>query len=181
MSRKSGQSSSSSQSGQVATRPTRGDLQTQIYDPDFLGIDDTLFHDFFDASRGVNRLLGRLRSDLTPGVITTTTQLPSLAAEVIDHDKSIDILLDVPGFPKDNIKVNLEDNVLTIQGVREKENVQDESKFTVSERSYGKFERRIRLPKDVDENSLNAKLSDGVLKIIVKKTDRPRGRNVAIE
>ncbi len=78
---------------------------------------------------------------------------------------------EVPGVKKENLKITLQDNILTIQG--EKKNVSNESerKYFLTERTYGSFKKSFTLPEEVDSDKVNAKFNDGVLSVTLDKVE----------
>ncbi|QOY54736.1 Hsp20/alpha crystallin family protein [Candidatus Sulfurimonas marisnigri] len=79
--------------------------------------------------------------------------------------------VDLPGVEKDDIKVDVEDNVLKISGERNfKKEVKEEDYYKV-ETSFGKFQRNFTLPNNVDAENISASSKDGVLEVIVPKVD----------
>ena len=83
--------------------------------------------------------------------------------DISETEKSILIHAEIPGVPKENLKITLQDNILTIEG--EKKNVSEDgdSKFYRTERSYGSFKKSFTLPEDVD--SENKEIDEYNLKI----------------
>jgi HSP20 family protein len=72
---------------------------------------------------------------------------------------------DLPGLTKDNVKVELTDEALTISGERKEEKEEKEKDFYRSERSYGRFFRQIPLPEGAKTDQANATFTDGVLEV----------------
>ena len=96
--------------------------------------------------------------------------------DISDDEKTIYVEAEIPGVKKDNIKISLQDNILTISG--EKKNESEEKKndknFYRSERVYGSFTRSFTLPEEINSESVDAKFEDGTLKIkIGKSTPQP--------
>lgn len=89
--------------------------------------------------------------------------------DVKETEKLISIEADLPGFKKEDIKVELSDYSLTIFATRKDEKEEQNEKYFLQERSYGKVERTIPLPVEVLRTSTNAKYEDGVLKITLEK------------
>jgi HSP20 family protein len=79
-------------------------------------------------------------------------------------DKFI-VRADLPGLKKDDVKVEVEDDVLTISGERTDEHEENRDGFYRSERSYGQFYRAIPLPEAVDPDQCDASFKDGVLEV----------------
>ncbi len=95
-----------------------------------------------------------------------------------EEDSSFHIDVDLPGVKKDDIKVDLEKNVLTISGERKtKEEVKEEDYYKV-ETSFGKFSRSFTLPDNADVENIEAKSVDGVLELVIPKLDESRSKKV---
>ncbi|KAL9646740.1 hypothetical protein ABK040_001162 [Willaertia magna] len=95
------------------------------------------------------------------------------AVDVKETENTFELVADVPGFKKDAIKVDLdEDNrLLTLKGElkSEKEEKDKEGKYHLQERSYSSFQRSFTLPDNVKLDDLKAQLKDGQLKIVLEK------------
>ncbi len=89
------------------------------------------------------------------------------AANIVENENNFELSLAVPGFEKEDIKINLEDNVLTVSS--EKEVKDDEVNFSRREFAYGAFSRSFKLPKTVDAENIKAEHKNGVLNIIIPK------------
>ncbi len=95
-----------------------------------------------------------------------------------EEDSSFHIDVDLPGVKKDDIKVDLEKNILTISGERKtKEEVKEEDYYKV-ETSFGKFSRSFTLPDNADIENIEAKSVDGVLELVIPKLDESRSKKV---
>jgi HSP20 family protein len=91
----------------------------------------------------------------------------------ISEDKdNINVLAEIPGVTKENIKITLQDNVLTIEGEKKKETEQKEKNYFRSERMYGSFKRCFTLPDLVDSEKVEAKFEGGMLNIQLKKIEQ---------
>jgi HSP20 family protein len=96
------------------------------------------------------------------------------AINVKETDKQIEVELAAPGFKKDDLSISLDEGVLTISGEREdqKENNNKNEQYTRREFSYSSFTRSFHLPKNVTEQDINASFEDGVLNIVIKKSEQ---------
>jgi len=92
---------------------------------------------------------------------------PSL--DVKDTDKAILLHVELPGVPKEDIKLTVEDNKLTIQGEKKFKKKDEGENWVRKERAYGKFFRVIVLPPGIDANQVQANYESGVLEIVIPK------------
>jgi HSP20 family protein len=88
--------------------------------------------------------------------------------DISETDTEFLFNFELPGALKDDIKIWLENDILTVSGDK-KADAREQSESLVSERAFGKFERSFRLPESVDRNKVNARLVDGVLAINLPK------------
>ena len=95
--------------------------------------------------------------------------------DIYEKDNKYHIEMDVPGFKKEDLRINLENNYLTIKAEKKNEVKDDSKKYIRRERSYSKFERSIYLG-DADEENVNAEYKDGILTIIVPKQDEKKSK-----
>lgn len=101
--------------------------------------------------------------------------------DVAETDKSIDITLDVPGMTEKDLDVSLRGDELIISGERKTESEKKEKDFHRVERAYGRFERRFRLPCEVEENKIKASVKQGVLSIVLPKSAKAAQGHKKIE
>lgn len=90
------------------------------------------------------------------------------SVEVSETDKDLRITAEVPGFDEKDIEVLLNDGVLTIRGEKLSESEDKEKQF--SERYYGRFERRIPVGHEIEEDNISARFKNGVLTVELPKT-----------
>ena len=101
--------------------------------------------------------------------------------DVLDKAGSYVVIAEIPGMNEKEIIVSLDKNTLTIEGEKKSESADKEESYFKSEISYGRFYRTIELKDDVDENDVEATYRNGVLKILLKKTEKIRtNKRVAI-
>ena len=92
--------------------------------------------------------------------------------DVSEDKNNIVVTAEIPGVKKDNIKITLQDNILTVEGEKKKEKEEKDKNFYRSERSYGSFKRSFTLPVEVDSEKVEAKFEDGMLHITLKKLEQ---------
>lgn len=99
----------------------------------------------------------------------------SMAMDIIEHEKEFELLANLPGFKKDDVKISVHDNQLSIEAVTSQRT--EEKKGTVyrCERYSGSFRRNLLLPENSDLAKISAKMEDGVLTLkIPKKEPSPK-------
>jgi HSP20 family protein len=132
----------------------------------------------FDLHRQVNRLFDDLIESPSgsSGTAFTPTSWPQLE---IDHqDDKIRVVAELPGVDEKDVELTIEDGVLSLSGEKRSER-QDEGGY--SERSYGRFERRIALPSNIDEDKCKAEFRNGVLTVTIPRAaEKARGRRIPL-
>jgi HSP20 family protein len=99
--------------------------------------------------------------------------------EVKENGKSYTVTVELPGLDEKDVKVQVEDDVLTISGEKKIEHTDDKTHY--SERSYGSFTRAFTLPADADRNGIAAKFAKGVLTLEIAKTASPPAQVKQVE
>lgn len=101
--------------------------------------------------------------------------------DISEDKENINVIAEIPGVNKNEIKITLQDNILTIEGEKKKETEQKEKNFFRSERMYGSFKRCFTLPDLVDSDKVDAKFENGMLNIQLKKIEQKRRNEKVIE
>ena len=102
--------------------------------------------------------------------------------DIYANDKNIFIDAEIPGLKKEDIKLILQDDILTISGTKQKPGQKDEKKqYLRNEIIYGDFSRSFSLPEDINPNSVEAAFMDGVLKITIGKQEVKTAKEKNIE
>jgi len=92
--------------------------------------------------------------------------------DVSENDNAFVIKAEIPGVSKDDVKVTLDNGVLTLQGERRQEREDKGWRFHRMERSYGHFMRSFSLPSNVDESHLKASFHNGLLEVDIPKLEQ---------
>ncbi len=93
------------------------------------------------------------------------------ACEIIDAEKVFSVSLDIPGFRKEDIEIELKDRHLLVSGTRYATVRPENEKVMRQERRFGHFQRVFNLPEAISEQNISAKFEDGVLEITIPKTE----------
>lgn len=116
--------------------------------------------------------------DLSKMTLTGPAFTPS--CDVDETDTHYLMSFDLPGVKKDDIKVELRENQLTVSGERKEEREEKNKNRTRSERFYGSFERSFTLPGSMKAEQIEANYSDGVLRLTVPKTEAAKTQQIKI-
>ena len=139
------------------------------------------FSSFSPLSREMSRLLEEFSRSLGGvGALTTAGLSPSI--DVTETDKEIEITAE-PGLERQDVEVSLEDNVLTNRGEKKMPaDADDKNKnYHMTERSYGIFYRAFQLPVGIDPASVEATISNGVLKIKIPKPAHTDAKKIEVK
>jgi HSP20 family protein len=102
------------------------------------------------------------------------------AVDTYEEGNNIVIKAELPGVKKEDITIDIKDNVLSLKGERSAETEVKEENYYRREQSYGKFFRAFTLPDAVDPGKIEASCKDGVLKISIPKAEQARTRKIEI-
>lgn len=106
----------------------------------------------------------------TPTRFLSKQALQSVSAlDVVESPTDVTIKVDLPGIEKEKVQIHVKDHVLVISGERSNEKVSDQHRYHIVERSFGSFERRVRLPKNVCVDTVEAHMNNGVLSLKFEK------------
>jgi HSP20 family protein len=101
------------------------------------------------------------------------------AVDVDENDDHFLISVDLPGIKKDDVKIEVAENTLTISGERRHEKKEKDDRR--SEKFYGRFERSFALPRNVDASKIEARYENGVLELAVPKAEEAKPRTIQIQ
>ncbi|MGO8022898.1 Hsp20/alpha crystallin family protein [Rhizobium leguminosarum] len=121
---------------------------------------DRVFNDFGSPSI-FDRAFSRIPAAVSRGM---------LAVDLVESDKAFELSAELPGVDAKDLDVTLADGVLTIKGEKNEAKEEKENDYYLSERRYGSFHRSLELPRGVDSEKIEAKFSNGVLKVTLPKT-----------
>jgi HSP20 family protein len=101
-------------------------------------------------------------------------------ADVTAGDGDLVLTMDLPGFTSEDLQIELVDGYLSVRGERRRPQVPEGTRWAHTERAFGSFVRRIKLPDGVDPDTITASMDNGVLSLIVPKPERLRPRTITI-
>jgi HSP20 family protein len=139
------------------------------------------YYDPFRMMTNLHREMDRLFGNFGFGSLTDRDfdRGWSPQIEMYERDNKLVVSADLPGLDKNDVKVEINDNVLTIEGERKNERRDEQSGW--NERSYGRFVRTIALPEGTHGENANATFKNGVLEITLDAARQAQSRGRRIE
>lgn len=137
--------------------------------PDFT---EQLIEPFIQLRNEVDRLFESFPLRLPSLKLDRFVAVPVL--ETTETDKTYKVTAEIPGIDPKDVEVTFEDGLLRIAGEKKEERDENERGFSLSERSYGAFERLIALPGTVNPDKINARFKNGVLTISIAKDGKKK-------
>ncbi|MGB5265388.1 MAG: Hsp20/alpha crystallin family protein [Polyangiales bacterium] len=104
-----------------------------------------------------------------------------IAVDIREEADAFYVDAEVPGLTADEVKVDVENKVLTLSGERKVEKEETEGSYRRVERQYGSFTRSFSLPETVDADHISADLKDGVLELRLPKKEAPTPRKISVK
>jgi HSP20 family protein len=142
---------------------------------------------FMSLHRQMNRLFDDVFRESTGQTPSTQGQggegvMMSPQMDVSETDRELKICAELPGVSEKDIDIRLEDDVLVIRGEKKFERKDEKENYHFVERSYGTFQRALRLPGSVDPEQVKASFENGVLTVTVPKSEQQeRSRRIQIQ
>jgi HSP20 family protein len=103
------------------------------------------------------------------------------AVNVWQGDEAIALTAELPGVDPADVDISVHENVLTISGERKMPELPEEARWHRQERGFGKFARSVRLPFAVGDDKVEARMSNGVLRVVVGRPEEDRPRRIEIK
>ncbi|MDD4309792.1 MAG: Hsp20/alpha crystallin family protein [Candidatus Cloacimonetes bacterium] len=126
----------------------------------------SLFDDFF------NRVYEDENSD---------ENFRAMAMDIVEHEKEFQILANLPGFNKEDIKISVHDNQLLVEATCSVKNEEKQGVMYRCERYSGSYRRNLMLPENADINKISAKMEAGVLKLTIPKKEASPKKEISID
>jgi len=102
------------------------------------------------------------------------------STDIYNTKDNVVFKVELPGVPKEDVKIEVKESILTISGQRQREKEYGDAKPYSLERCNGKFYRAFRLPKEVDASRIDASMKDGILELRVAKPEETKPRQIQV-
>lgn len=139
------------------------------------------FRELEDVSDRLNRMFARPSAPRNAGKETMVVADWTPSVDISETEGEYQIKAEIPDVRKEDVKVTLEDGVLTIQGERKYEKEEKGKKYHRIERSYGSFVRTFSLPDVIDEEKVKAEFKDGVLNLHLPKSEKAKPKAIEVK
>ncbi|CAA0129170.1 MAG: Hsp20/alpha crystallin family protein [Hyphomicrobiales bacterium] len=126
-------------------------------------------------------LMRSMMRDLESGFRPPTSRAAFPAMNVWQGPDAIAITAELPGIEPGDIEISVNDNVLTLSGERKAPEVPEGARWHRNERAYGKFSRAIRIPFAASDDLVEARMVNGVLKIVIARPEETRPKKIEIK
>ena len=128
------------------------------------------FSRFFDLDNDFEKFFGQTKE---------TKWKPH--SDITETENDYKLSVDLPGVKKEDVNIDLKNDVLTVTSERKFEVNEDNESIVHREKFYGKYERSFRLPKTTDQDNIIAALDGGVLSLTVPKKEKEKSKQIIIK
>lgn len=130
--------------------------------------------------REINNLFDTFfRGSVEDSGLVTTAWNP--AVDITEHDSTFVVKVELPGVSRDDVRITIQDNMLTIRGEKKQEKEIKGTNAHRTERSYGAFQRTFSLPSSVKADAIEARYADGVLTITLPKAEEAKRKEIEVK
>jgi HSP20 family protein len=105
----------------------------------------------------------------------------SPAVDIREREDAYLVELELPGLTKDDVKITMENNILTIQGEKKHEKEEKRGDYHRTERVYGSFQRSFTLPSSVKNDKIEAQYKNGILTVSLPKVEEAKPKAIEVK
>lgn len=137
--------------------------------------------DVLSMQREINRMFdGFFRGGVQEDdAVQASAWMP--AADVAEHEDTYQVRMEIPGVAKEDVRITIQENILTVRGEKKKEKETRPSRYHRVERSYGSFQRSFTLPSTVKADAIDAEYRDGILQMTLPKAEEARQKQIEVK
>ena len=136
---------------------------------------DSLRNELPDFEHGVEQVFNNF---LRTSTVTEKAFAPAI--DVVENENETLLVAELPGVSKEDVKLSLENNILTISGTRKNHSLPEKANWLRNEIRKGDFTRSVKLPKGIDSTKISAEITNGFLRISLPKADEVKPREIRI-
>ncbi len=135
--------------------------------------------DLFGIQREINKMFDGVFRGTGDEDYSFSSWTP--AVDIAEHDDEYLVKVELPGVNKDEVKLTLENNILTIRGEKKQEKETKKENYHRVERSYGSFQRSFTLPAAVKSDKIDASYKDGILTVSLPKAEEAKPKQIEVK
>jgi len=135
--------------------------------------------DLFGIQREMNRMFDGFFHGTQDEDYSISSWTP--AVDIAEHDDEYKVKVELPGVNKEDVKITLESNILTIRGEKKQEKETKKENYHRIERSYGSFQRSFTLPTSVKSDKIDAIYKDGILSVSLPKAEEAKPKQIEVK
>ncbi len=139
------------------------------------------FRELEEMSDRLSQIFGRSLTPKEGGKEEIAVAEWSPLVDITEDDKEYLIKAELPEVKKEDVKLSVHDNVLSISGERKYEKEEKGKKYHRVERAYGSFTRSFTLPDDADAGKVAAEYKDGILKVHLPKSEKAKPKSIEVK
>jgi HSP20 family protein len=136
---------------------------------------------FFGVQRDINRLFDSFFRSGMQSEEAVATSYFAPAVDIAEQENEYVVKMELPGVAKEDVKISLESNILTIKGEKKQEKEEKNKNFHRAERSYGSFQRSFTLPSTVKNDKIDATFNSGILSITLPKSEEAKPKQIEVK
>lgn len=136
--------------------------------------------DILNIQREINRMFN---SFFHSGWLEDSSLAPtqwSPATDVVEREDAFEVKVELPGVPKDSVKITMENSILTVSGEKKDERQSTKGNMHRVERAYGAFQRSFTLPSTIKADAVEASFKDGILTVTLPKAENVRPKEIEV-
>ena len=134
--------------------------------------------ELYSSLHRLNRIMDEAQGGWNGGTLASAWT-PS--CDVFEDKGNLKIILELPGVKLEDVKISLENQILTVHGEKKQVAEEKSERWHRYERSYGSFERTFTLPGTVDVDRIQATMEQGVLTLTLPKSEKARPREIPVQ
>jgi HSP20 family protein len=101
--------------------------------------------------------------------------------DILERKDDFVIAAELPGMDKEDLSLTLEDDVLTLKGEKSRQAPEEDEKYDLSERRFGKFSRRFVMPQSIKPEEIKTSFKDGLLRVSIPKSEAEEKKEIKVE
>lgn len=126
------------------------------------------------------RMFDNLLQDFVVGDFTSAVKsFPAI--DVAEHENEFVLLAEMPGVKKEDLKLTVENNALTLSGVRKPYDIPQDARVLLNEVRVREFSRSIEFPSDVEVDKIAAELQNGLLRVVLPKAEEAKPKQIEVK